>query len=63
MVYLNPVNSTSQCTINNIIHYVGIGLHSGRSVAMNLYPAPPNSGICFVRKDVDPPDALIHASF
>ncbi len=63
MVYLNPVNSTSQCTINNIIHYVGIGLHSGRSVAMNLYPAPPNSGICFVRKDVDPADAVIHASW
>jgi len=63
MVYLNPTNSTSQCTINNIIHYVGIGLHSGRSVAMNLYPAPPNSGICFVRKDVAPADAVIQASW
>ena len=63
MVYLNPINSTSQCTINNIIHYVGIGLHSGRNVAMNLYPAPPNSGICFVRKDVDPADAVIQATW
>jgi len=63
MVYLNPTSSISQCTINNIIHYVGIGLHSGRSVAMNLYPAPPNSGICFVRKDVDPADAVIQASW
>jgi UDP-3-O-[3-hydroxymyristoyl] N-acetylglucosamine deacetylase len=63
MVYLNPINSTSQCTINNIIHYVGIGLHSGRSVAMNLYPAPPNNGICFVRKDVAPADAVIQASW
>ncbi len=63
MVYLDPTNSTTQCTINNIIHYVGIGLHSGRSVAMNLYPAPPNSGIVFVRKDVAPADAVIQASW
>ncbi len=63
MVYLNPTSSISQCTINNIIHYVGIGLHSGRSVSMNLYPAPPNSGICFVRKDVHPADAVIQASW
>ena len=63
MVYLDAVSSTSQCTINNFIHYVGIGLHSGRSVAMNLYPAPPNSGICFVRKDVPPADAVIQASW
>jgi len=63
MVYLNPTSSTTQCTINNPVHYVGIGLHSGHSVAMNLYPAAPNSGICFVRQDVHPADAVIHASW
>jgi UDP-3-O-[3-hydroxymyristoyl] N-acetylglucosamine deacetylase len=42
---------------------VGIGLHSGRSVSMQLHPAPPNSGICFVRKDVPAADAVIPASW
>jgi UDP-3-O-[3-hydroxymyristoyl] N-acetylglucosamine deacetylase len=30
---------------------------------MNLYPAAPNTGICFVRKDVDPEHAVIQASW
>jgi len=63
MVYSDPTTSTSQCTINDIIHYVGVGLHSGHSVSMNLYPAAPNTGICFVRKDVDPEHAVIQASW
>lgn len=63
MVYSNPQNGTSQCTINEAIHYVGLGLHSGHKVSMNLYPAAPNTGICFVRKDIDPEHAIIPASW
>jgi len=63
MVYSNPTTSTSQCTINQIIHYVGVGLHSGHNVSMNLYPAAPNTGICFVRKDVEPEHAVIQATW
>jgi len=63
MVYSNPANSTSQCTINEAIHYVGIGLHSGHNVSMTLYPAAPNTGICFLRRDVDPEHMLIRASW
>jgi len=63
MVYSDPTTSTSQCTINQIIHYVGVGLHSGHNVSMNLYPAAPNTGICFVRKDVEPEHAVIQASW
>ena len=63
MVYSNPTHSTSQCTINQIIHYVGVGLHSGHNVSMSLYPAAPNTGVCFVRKDVDPEHAVIQASW
>ncbi len=59
MVISDPVIGTSQCTINESIHYVGIGLHSGHKVSMNLHPAAPNSGICFVRNDVEPDKALI----
>jgi len=63
MVYSDPTTGNSQCTINDIIHYVGVGLHSGHRVSMNLYPAAPNTGICFVRKDVEPEHAVIHASW
>lgn len=63
MVYTNPTISTTQCTINEIIHYVGVGLHSGQKVSMALHPAAPNTGICFVRKDVDQEHAVIQASW
>jgi UDP-3-O-[3-hydroxymyristoyl] N-acetylglucosamine deacetylase len=63
MVFSDPLLSTSQCTLGQVIHYVGIGLHSGRSVAMQLHPAPPNTGICFVRKDVPASDAVVPASW
>ena len=63
MVYSDPLYSTAQCTIDQIINYVGIGLHGGRSVTMQLHPAAPNSGICFVRKDVPAAHALIPASW
>ncbi len=63
MVFSDPVIGTSQCTINEPIYYVGIGLHSGHKVSMNLYPAPPNSGIGFVRKDVKADQAFIKASW
>jgi len=63
MVYTNPTISTTQCTINEIIHYVGVGLHSGHKVSMSLHPAAPNTGICFVRKDVDQEHAVIQASW
>lgn len=63
MVYSNPRYSTAQCTISQVINYVGIGLHGGRSVSMQLHPAPPNSGINFFRKDVPAAHGLIPASW
>jgi UDP-3-O-acyl-N-acetylglucosamine deacetylase len=56
MIFSDPVFSTSQCTFSQAIHYVGIGLHGGRSVSMQLHPTVPNTGICFVRKDVPASD-------
>ena len=61
MVFLNPNNANTQCTINQVVNYVGIGLHSGRRVSMQLHPAAPNSGIFFVRKDVPEAHAVIPA--
>ena len=63
MVYSKGVNRTQQCTLAAEIDYVGIGLHSGRKVSMKLLPAPPNNGICFLRKDIAPEHALIRASW
>ncbi len=63
MVYSKPAIGTSQCTINESIHYIGVGLHSGHKVSMALHPATPNSGIFFVRKDVQSDHAFIRASW
>ncbi|HEY4484926.1 MAG TPA: UDP-3-O-acyl-N-acetylglucosamine deacetylase [Nitrospiria bacterium] len=39
-----------QQTIKQIIQCSGIGVHSGKPVAMRLVPAPVNTGIIFLRK-------------
>ena len=46
-------------TIKNEVKAVGIGLHSGKPVTMKLKPAMPNSGIVFVRTDLN--GALVKA--
>ena len=42
----------NQKTIKESINFKGIGLHSGKEVAMTLLPAPPNAGIIFKRSDL-----------
>lgn len=41
-----------QKTLARVAAYTGIGLHSGRDVSIKLNPAPPNTGIVFVRVDL-----------
>ena len=43
-----------QRTLRNAINATGIGLHTGIKVNMDLLPADVNSGIRFIRTDVDP---------
>ncbi|MCS2610043.1 UDP-3-O-acyl-N-acetylglucosamine deacetylase [Halomonas dongshanensis] len=43
-----------QRTLQNVIRATGVGLHSGKKVHMALRPAPVNTGIVFVRTDLDP---------
>ena len=45
-------NSDDQQTISKPISINGIGLHSGKSVSMQLYPAQADYGIKFIRKDL-----------
>jgi UDP-3-O-[3-hydroxymyristoyl] N-acetylglucosamine deacetylase len=41
-----------QRTVRVPVHFKGIGVHTGRSARVTLRPAPPDSGIRFVRNDV-----------
>jgi UDP-3-O-[3-hydroxymyristoyl] N-acetylglucosamine deacetylase / 3-hydroxyacyl-[acyl-carrier-protein] dehydratase len=42
-----------QRTIKNHVVYSGVGLHTGNETTITFYPAPENSGIRFVRTDLD----------
>jgi len=42
-----------QYTIKKPVYCRGIGLHSGKEVNLTIKPAEANSGICFVRSDID----------
>ena len=42
-----------QRTIQRIVETHGVGLHSGKLVSLRLLPAPANTGIVFVRTDLD----------
>ena len=49
-----------QRTLRNPIKAVGIGLHTGKNIAMELLPAEVNTGINFIRTDISE-DFLIPA--
>ena len=52
-------NSGDQQTISKPISINGIGLHSGTSVSMQLYPAQADYGIKFVRKDLSDNNVIV----
>lgn len=41
-----------QRTIQHQAHAIGIGVHSGQKVGLRLLPAPANSGVVFIRRDL-----------
>lgn len=43
-----------QRTIRSVMRSTGVGLHSGERVDLCLRPAPPGTGIVFVRTDLEP---------
>ena len=49
----------TQKTINKPIHFGGVGLHTGKEVKMNIFPAEPNSGIIFKRIDLNKNNIVI----
>ena len=55
-----------QTTLAKTVRCAGVGLHSGAEVRMALQPAPADSGIVFIRRDLnfaDRSDAVIPALF
>lgn len=44
---------STQKTIQNVIEFRGKGLHSGKETILRLFPSAPNTGISFVRTDVE----------
>ena len=46
------MSTLNQKTVKNTIKFSGIGLHSGKTVKLNIKPAEPNSGIIFKRTDL-----------
>ncbi len=46
-------SSIAQRTLNNTIRATGVGLHTGEKVYVTLRPAPIDTGIVFVRTDID----------
>ncbi len=42
-----------QRTVNDEIGCTGIGLHCGKRIKLNIKPAPPDTGICFLRRDLE----------
>lgn len=43
-----------QRTLKSVIRSTGIGVHTGQKVFLTLRPAPVNTGIVFIRADLDP---------
>lgn len=48
----------NQRTLRNVIRATGVGLHTGEKVYLTLRPAPIDTGIVFVRTDLDEPVSL-----
>ena len=54
---------TLQKTIKDSIEFEGVGLHNGEEVNLCLKPAEINSGIKFIRTDVDSAKNIIEANY
>ena len=57
------MTSHLQKTLEEIIEFKGVGLHSGVDVNLCLKPAEPNSGIRFKRTDIDSDKNIIEANY
>lgn len=52
-----------QQTLKNSVSCQGVGLHSGKQIQITLNPAEADSGICFIRTDLDTGNTVISAQY
>ena len=50
---LSSFKELNQSTLKNKIYFSGIGVHNGRAVSMSIEPADINTGIVFIRTDIE----------
>lgn len=55
------LGSTAQKTLKRPVFCTGVGLHSGKQIAVSLWPGNANGGIVFVRTDVSEEQGVIAA--
>ena len=53
----------NQKTLKNVVEYQGIGLHTGKSSIVKIFPAEPNTGIVFKRIDLNKNNLVIPSVF
>ncbi|WP_235914146.1 UDP-3-O-acyl-N-acetylglucosamine deacetylase [Curvivirga aplysinae] len=53
----------NQTTLKNTIHCNGVGLHSGADITLTMKPAAANSGVTFIRTDVEEGKGEIKARY
>ena len=63
MQHTHETEERFQHTVAAEVSCIGVSLHSGDMVNMVIRPNQPNSGIVFIRKDLDLPHNSIHATF
>ncbi|MDA8158419.1 MAG: UDP-3-O-acyl-N-acetylglucosamine deacetylase [Deltaproteobacteria bacterium] len=51
---LKEEKNEPQCTVLNVLYFKGIGLHTGKEASIVVKPSKADSGITFVRKDLNP---------
>ena len=51
-LYISNVSILTQKTVSQKISFNGIGIHTGKKVNLNIFPASPNTGIIFKRIDL-----------
>ena len=60
---LNPADEIFQTTLLNNVNFSGVALHNGLTANLKIIPASANTGITFIRTDLDNQSNLIHANF
>jgi UDP-3-O-[3-hydroxymyristoyl] N-acetylglucosamine deacetylase len=56
-------NSAYQTTLAGIVSCSGVGLHTGQPVRMNLHPAEADTGIRFIRLDIEEEKSFVNAYY